>query len=171
GWPHGYSAFTVGTPGEARSVSPSATRPSGALWGLSGAAQPPAWSDPSHPTPTGAGRGGGATWHPLLAVGQAAGPCLWAGDGHVSLLPTGHAPHHGRHHPGIGHDAYLAASPARLRPTAHCPGPCAPPDSWFRLGPRPVVWPRQRRARRSAVSRPCAPVPSLGHPPLQGEVF
>src|SRR5262249_2595870 len=35
----------------------------------------------------------------------------------------------------------------------------------IRRSPRLMVWSRQRRARRSAVSRPCAPVPSLGHPP------
>src|SRR5262245_53483758 len=34
-----------------------------------------------------------------------------------------------------------------------------------RLSPRPVVWSRQRRARRGAVSRPVAPWPFLGHPP------
>src|SRR5262249_12577600 len=43
--------------------------------------------------------------------------------------------------------------------------PCAPRDMHVRLSPRPVVWSRQRRARSGAVSRPCAPVPSLGHPP------
>src|SRR5262249_20162581 len=41
--------------------------------------------------PTGAGRGGGATWHPVLTVGQAVGPRLWAGDDHLSVLPSGDA--------------------------------------------------------------------------------
>src|SRR5947209_14160935 len=52
---HGDSARTIGAPGEARGVGPPATRPSGTLWGLPRAAQPPAGGDPSHPAPTGAG--------------------------------------------------------------------------------------------------------------------
>src|SRR2546421_8260085 len=39
------------------------------------------------PAPTGTGRGGGVHGHPVLALGQAAGPCLWSGYGDVSLLP------------------------------------------------------------------------------------
>src|SRR5262249_48664319 len=64
------------------------------LWGVSGATQHAARGDPSHPTPTEAGRGGGAPWHPVLALGQAAGPRLWAGYDHLSVLPPWHAPAH-----------------------------------------------------------------------------
>ena len=106
-----------------------------------------------------------ATWHPVLAVGPAAGPRLWAGDAHLSVLPPRHAPDHCRHHPGVGDHAHPAASPAGVRPTADCPGPYAPRDMHVRLNPRPVVWSRQRRGRSSAVSRPVAPLYSLCHPP------
>src|SRR5262249_26090512 len=50
-------------------------------------------------------------------------------------------------------------------PPADGPGPYAPRDRHVRLSPRPVVWSRQRRGRSSAVSHPCAPWPSLCHPP------
>src|SRR5262249_58634979 len=149
----GDSALTIGTPGEARGVGPPAPRPSGALWGLPRAAQPPAGGDPAHPAPTGAGRGGGAPWHPVLALGPAAGPRLWAGYAHLSVLPPGLSAHHCRHHPGVGDHAYPAASPAGLRRPADCPGPRAPSDMRVRLSPRPVVWSRQRGARCGPVCR------------------
>src|SRR5262249_26470570 len=120
---------------------------------------------PSHPAPTGAGRGGDDDRHPVLALGQAAGPRPWSGYDHLSVLPSGDAADYCRHHPGVGDHAHLAASPARVPPTAHGPGPCAPIAMHVRRSPRPVVWSRQRRARSGAVSRPFAPVPSLGHPP------
>src|SRR5262249_4915042 len=107
--------------------------PPGTLWRLSGATQPPAGGDPSHPAPTGAGRGGNADRHPLLAVGPAAEPRFWAGYDHLSLLPPRHAPDHCRHHPGVSDHAHLAASPAGICPTAHCPGPLAPRDIYLRL--------------------------------------
>src|SRR5438034_3392386 len=122
------SALTIGAPGEARGVGPPATRPSGTLWGLPRAAQPPAGGYPSHPAPTGAGRGGDAHGHSLLALGQAAGPRLWSGYDHLPVLPSRLPASYGRHHPGVSDHAYLAASPARVRPTADCPGPCAPRD-------------------------------------------
>src|SRR5215813_10273318 len=68
------------------------------LWVLPGAAQPLARERQPHAPPAGAGRGGGTYGHPVLAVGQAAGPWLWAGYGHVFLLPPWHAPDHGHHH-------------------------------------------------------------------------
>src|SRR5262249_27866126 len=98
-------------------------------------------------------------------VGQAAGPRLWSGDAHLSVGPPGYTPDHCRHHPGVGDHAYLAASPTGVCATTHSPGPLAPRDIHLRLGPRPGVWSRQRRARSSTVSRPCAPWPSLGRPP------
>src|SRR5947209_6985820 len=54
----------------------------------------------------------------------------------MSLLSTGRTPDHCRHHPGVGDHAYLAASPARVRPTADCPCPCAPRDIHVRRSPR-----------------------------------
>src|SRR5437588_8778905 len=83
-WHHGDSARAVGTRGEAGRARAAAARPSRALWGLPRTAQLPAWGDPSYTAPTGAGRGGSATSHPILALGQAAGPRLWPGYGHVS---------------------------------------------------------------------------------------
>src|SRR5262249_56453297 len=97
-------------------------------------------------------------WPLLRVVGGAVGPRFWSGDAHLSVLPTGHPPYYGRHPPGVGDHAYLAASPAGVRPTADGPGSCAPRDMHVRLSPRPVVWSRQRRARRSAVARPCEPL-------------
>src|SRR5712691_128903 len=132
---HGDSALTIGAPGEARGVGPPATRPSGTLWGLPRAAQPPAGGDPSYPAPTGDEGGGNADPNTVLALGQAAGPRLWSGDGHLSLLPPWHAPHYCRHHPGVSDDTHPTASPARLRPTAHCPGPWSPRDNRVRLSP------------------------------------
>src|SRR6266567_2435482 len=71
---HGDSPRAAGTPGKTGGARAPATRPSGALWGLPRAAQPPAWGDPSHPAPAGAGRGGNADPNTVLALGQAAGP-------------------------------------------------------------------------------------------------
>ncbi len=57
---HPWSDGTMGirlsplAPGEARGVGPPATRPSGTLWGLPRAAQPPAGGDPSYTAATGA---------------------------------------------------------------------------------------------------------------------
>src|SRR5262249_52308152 len=117
------SALAAGTRGEVGGVGPPATRPSGALWGVSSAAQPPARNRHPPTAPTGDRRGGGATCHPVLAVGQTAGPRLWAGDAHLSVLPPGLSAHHGRHHPGVGDYAYPAASPAGVCPTADCLSP------------------------------------------------
>src|SRR5262249_54025676 len=153
--------LAVGTARKAGGAGAPAARPPGALWGLPRAAQPPTWGDHPHATPAGCGRGGGETWHPVLAVGQAAGPRLWSGDGHLSVLPPWHAPDHGRHHPGVGDHAYLAASPARVRSPSHCPGPWSPRDIRVRLNPRPVAWARRCRARRDGVWHlwaPCHPV-------------
>ena len=50
---HGDSPRAVGTARKAGGVSPPATRPPRALWGLPRAAQPPAWGDPSHPAQQG----------------------------------------------------------------------------------------------------------------------
>src|SRR5262249_61618925 len=83
----------------------------------------------------------------------------------VAVRPPCLSPPHCRHHQAAGDPAYPAAPPAGPPPPADCPSPCAPRDMHVRLSPRLVVWSRQRRARSSAVSRPCAPVPSLGHPP------
>src|SRR5262249_15652314 len=124
-----------------------ATRPSGALWGLPRAAQPPAWGDPSHPAPTGAGRGGGAHGHPILAVGQAAGPRLWAGYAHLSFWPSGPPPVLGLHPPGGGDPTFLGAPPAGVCPPAYGSGPCSPSTLHIRLTPRPVASSPRRRAR------------------------
>src|SRR5262249_31277056 len=156
----GDSALTIGTPGEARGVGPPAPRPSGALWGLPRAAQPPAGGDPAHPAPTGAGREGGAHRHPVLALGQAAGPRLWAGDAHLSVVPSRHPASYGRHHPGVSDHAYLAASPARVRSTSHGPGPCSPRTLHIRLSPRPMASSPRRRAC-GAWARPGAIRPPL----------
>src|SRR5215831_1536475 len=95
-WHDGDSTRAAGTRGEVGGIGAPATRPSRALWRVPGATQPSAWGDPPDTTPTGAGRGGGTHGHPLLAVGQAAGPRLWAGDAHLrfaagapcTLLPS-----------------------------------------------------------------------------------
>ena len=100
---------------------------------------------PPDATPAGYGRGG-ATWHPVLALGPAPGPRLWAGDAHLSVVPTGLPAHHCRHHPGVGDHAYLAASPAGLRSPSHCPGPWSPSMLRVRLSRRPVASSHRRRA-------------------------
>src|SRR5215831_2511600 len=66
---HGHSTLTSGTLGEAGRPRAPAARPSRALWGLPRATQPPAWGDPSHPAPTGDGRGGNADENTVLALG------------------------------------------------------------------------------------------------------
>jgi hypothetical protein len=68
------------------------------------------------------------------------------GDGHVSLLPTWFTPDHCRHHPGVGDHAHLAASPAGVRSTSHCPCPWSPSTLRVRLSPRPVASSHRRRA-------------------------
>src|SRR5262249_38470850 len=173
-WHDGDSARAFRTPGEAGRPRAPAARPSGALWGLPRAAQPPAGGDPSHPTPTGAGRGGGAPWHPLLALGPAVGPRLWAGDAHLSVLRPGLPAPSCRHHPAVSDHAYLAASPTHVRPTAHCTRPLSPRDSRVRLSPRPSVhapWRRPLGAVRAESghcrvpsSLPCLPPPAVPRP-------
>src|SRR5262249_46222953 len=80
------SALTIGISGEAGGIGAPAPRPSGALWGLSSAPQPPAPCDHAHPASAGDGRGGDTEGHPVLDVGQAPEARVCPGDGHVSVV-------------------------------------------------------------------------------------
>src|SRR5215470_14145746 len=65
-WYHGDTALTVGTLRETGHPRAPATRPSGALWGLPSAAQPPAWGD--HPDPTSARHRRAGGWHRVVSL-------------------------------------------------------------------------------------------------------
>jgi len=134
-----HSPLTIGTPGEAGGACAPAAGPPRPLWGVPRTTQPPAWGNHPHAAPTGRGQGGDEDGHPVLALGQALRARLSPGDGHVSLVPTGHTTDHCRHHPGGSNHAHPPASPARICPSAHCPGPWSPRDIRVRLSSHPVV--------------------------------
>src|SRR5262249_12974148 len=69
---HGHHTLAARTPGEARGLGPPAPRPSGALWRLSGAAQPSALGDPPHTPAARPGRAGGVPHVISLELGAAA---------------------------------------------------------------------------------------------------
>jgi hypothetical protein len=92
------SALPGGTPGEARGVGPPATRPSRALWRLSGATQPLARERHPHPTPAGAGGTGGHEHVAAVELGTVAQAGVCAGDDPLPVLPAGGATDHRHHH-------------------------------------------------------------------------
>jgi hypothetical protein len=124
-----------------------ATRPSGALWGLFGAAQQPARGHHPHAAPArGGGRGDG---HGVAALelGTTAPARLCTCHGALPVLSAGIAADHCRHHAGRGDPDDPPASEARSRPPPDGSG-ASPPGSLcvvLRLrGPAPspaaVVW-------------------------------
>ena len=102
-----------------------ATHASGALWRVSGAAQPPAWGDHPDAPPAGCGgRGGDRHGIAALELGATAQARLCPGHGALPLVSRGDAAHHRRHHAGRGHPEDPPASEARGGPTSHCPSAC-----------------------------------------------
>ena len=106
-------------------LGPPAARASGALWGVPGAAQPPAWGDHPDATsarprrPEAAPRRLRWSWARLLQR-------VFALDmGTLPVLSARDAAAHRRHHAGRGHPQNPPPSETRCRPTPHraCPFP------------------------------------------------
>jgi hypothetical protein len=126
GWHHGDSALTGGTLGEAgRPRAPTASPP-GALWGLSGSAQPPAWGDHPQAAPAVYGGTGGQHSVASLELGAAAQARLCGGHGALPLVSAGGAADHRRHHARRGDQTDPPASEIFCRSTPSCPGACPP---------------------------------------------
>jgi hypothetical protein len=126
GWHHGDSALAGGTLGEAgRPRAPTASPP-GALWGLSGSAQPPAWGDHPQAAPAVYGGTGGQHSVASLELGAAAQARLCGGHGALPLVSAGGAADHRRHHARRGDQTDPPASEIFCRSTPSCPGACPP---------------------------------------------
>ena len=168
---HGDSPLAGGTPGEAGGVSPPAARPSGALWGLSGAAQPPARGDHPHATSAGDGRAGDAHGSPTgagrgccsgsLALEMATCPFCQRGTLRLIAVIT----------QGEVIRKILRHLKRRCRPAPHCACSCSPRDLRVRLSPhRGVGLGGDVRAVQGSLTPLCVAMPCViplvppGHP-------
>src|SRR5712691_6569348 len=149
-----------GTRGEAGRPRTPAAHASGALWGLPGAAQPPARRH--HPDATPARDRGRGTRHRVAALelGTTAQTRLCAGYGALPVLPAGDAADHCRHHARRGHPEAPPASETYRSPLSHCPGPCPPGSLRLVLGlTAPRVSPTRLRPLPWAGTTPPSPAP------------
>src|SRR5262245_21767526 len=98
---------------------------SGALWGVPGAAQPPARGHHPHAPPAReGGRGGDGHQITALELGTTAEAGVCAGHGALSLVSTGGAADYRGHYAGRGDPEAPQASEARGGPTPHCSRVC-----------------------------------------------
>jgi len=114
---HRHSPLAGGAPGEAGGVDPPAPRPSRALWGVPGAAQPSARERHPHPAPAGAGGTGGRDHVGALGLGTAAASGVCAGYGALPVVSARDAAAHRRHHARRGDPQDPPSSETLCRPT------------------------------------------------------
>src|SRR5262249_5638103 len=134
GWDHGDSTLAVGTLREAGGIGAPTAGPPGALWRLSGAAQPPAWGDYPDLTPARDGRRDDGHQGPSLELGATAQARVCSRHGALSLVSAAGLADHRGHYAGRGDPENPPASEAGGGPTPHCSNACPPRSLCVVLG-------------------------------------
>jgi len=158
---HRDSPRAAGTPGEAGRFGPSPACPSGALWRLSGAPQPPARERHPHTAPAGAGGTGSHDHIAAVELGTAAASGVCTGYGALPVVSARDPAAHRRHHARRGDPQDPPSSETLCRPTPH--HTCPLPPSTVRLGGlsrRQRVGARCPCVRRDGVAHTAERVPS-----------